>query len=229
MRFKHAFTIQNVPPYLRPLYWLYAYGLGLVSYVHGSLISLTLRLTVNDRSGRTPETSAIYCFWHEGAWLGFLVPPADYRKVAMITHPFWYMGPVLAHLRFLGVCEFFYGSSGHHGKEAAAALVARLREGGRSTTLSPDGPAGPAGVAKRGFFDLSLGSGLPVIPVRFTVRGALRTRTWDRKIFPLPFARVHIELMPMLRAQDFVATHGEKALSEMKRELESALGPSPTG
>jgi len=83
------------------------------------------------------------------------------------------------------------GSWGEEGRQAAERLAEMLRSGW-STTISPDGPHGPAGVLRKGVLYLSLGSGVPVLPVRFAASHAIALPSWDRKSVPLPFSRIRV-------------------------------------
>jgi lysophospholipid acyltransferase (LPLAT)-like uncharacterized protein len=60
----------------------------------------------------------------------------------MMTHPAAHMKPVHTLLQLMGLNKLLLGSSGEEGKQAVNQL-ARLVKNGWSTTISPDGPAGP--------------------------------------------------------------------------------------
>lgn len=107
-----------------------------------------------------------------------------------MQHPAAYMKPVHLALRLMGV-RVLLGSGGEEGQKAAATLVRLLRQGW-STAISPDGPSGPAHVLKKGVLHIARESEVPVVPVRFQVRPAVRLRSWDRKPVPLPFARIRV-------------------------------------
>jgi lysophospholipid acyltransferase (LPLAT)-like uncharacterized protein len=55
----------------------------------------------------------------------------------------------------------------------------------------PDGPRGPARVAKPGVVALASAAGASLVPVAVAARPCLRFGSWDRVMLPLPFARVH--------------------------------------
>jgi lysophospholipid acyltransferase (LPLAT)-like uncharacterized protein len=83
------------------------------------------------------------------------------------------------------------GSSSRGGREGYAEMV-RWAERGRSLTLTPDGPRGPAGVVKIGVVRLASVTGLPVLPTACASRPAWFARSWDRFLVPPPFATVWI-------------------------------------
>ena len=94
-------------------------------------------------------------------------------------------------MRLCGIDRVVLGSTGHGGRAAAEQLVRELRDG-RSTGIAPDGPGGPARVPKRGVFHIAAQTGLPIVPLRFTLSRAWHLPTWDRKRLPQPFSTIHV-------------------------------------
>jgi len=70
--------------------------------------------------------------------------------------------------------------------------IKALRDG-TSIGLAADGPTGPARRAKAAPIDWARISDRPVWLYAFSVKPALRLRTWDQMMLPLPFARGHFE------------------------------------
>ena len=91
----------------------------------------------------------------------------------------------------LGGIDTILGSTGHGGRKAAEQLVRELRAG-RSTGIAPDGPGGPARVLKRGVFHIAAQTGVPIVPLRFTLSRAWQLPTWDRKRLPQPFSTITV-------------------------------------
>ncbi|MCA3243745.1 MAG: DUF374 domain-containing protein [Alphaproteobacteria bacterium] len=90
------------------------------------------------------------------------------------------------------------GSSSRQGVAGARELV-RLAKQGHSLFLTPDGPRGPARVAKNGATELARLTGLPLIPCALTaVHPKLTFRSWDTFWLPLPFARFTLRYGPAL-------------------------------
>jgi lysophospholipid acyltransferase (LPLAT)-like uncharacterized protein len=84
------------------------------------------------------------------------------------------------------------GSSSRQGMRGARELV-RLAKSGHSLFLTPDGPRGPACVAKEGASELARLTGLPLIPCAMTdVRPRLSFQSWDKFWLPLPFATFNL-------------------------------------
>lgn len=77
-------------------------------------------------------------------------------------------------------------------KGGAAALrdMLRLLRRGEAVSITPDGPSGPAEVFGEGPVLLSrMGAGAPVLLAGLATRPCIRVGSWDRAVFPLPFAR----------------------------------------
>lgn len=84
------------------------------------------------------------------------------------------------------------GSHKRRGRAAIVDLVETLKSG-CDVFITPDGPVGPANVAKRGFYVVSEASGVRVAFLRFRVRHGIRIPSWDRLVVPLPFSAVDVE------------------------------------
>lgn len=184
--------VDDVPLWLRPAFHVYGYGLGALLQASNSAIRHACH---HEWRSRAPSQGPrIECIWHEHlpAYMASYLPGQHGVRYAWLNHPIWYMRPVHLVLRWNGVRDVYLGSTGHGGREALARVVARLRDGFR-TTMAVDGPAGPPRVAKRGALDMALQSGCPVVAIRFAYERAVRARDWDRKWFPLPGSRIYID------------------------------------
>ena len=80
----------------------------------------------------------------------------------------------------------------------------------------PDAPRGPTYVLKDGVLHMSLKSGVPIAPVRFSieVHGA---EGWDRKRFPYPFTSIRAEFKEPIQVT-------EENFDEARERLREALG-----
>jgi lysophospholipid acyltransferase (LPLAT)-like uncharacterized protein len=94
-----------------------------------------------------------------------------------------------AALRRLGYGPSARGSSSQGGSGALLGLVRQI-EAGRTVAVLVDGPRGPARVSKSGIIALARLTGLPIQPVAFSARPAVRLKSWDGSLIPLPFAKV---------------------------------------
>ena len=142
---------------------------------------------------------------------------------------------VAATLRALGYTDPARGSSSRGGSAALLGLLRQL-ESGTTVAVLVDGPRGPAGVAKPGIAALARHSAAPIQPVALAARPALRLRSWDRSLVPLPFARVVCAYGEPLappgedankEREDAIAREVSTRLAVLQTDVEAALG-SPT-
>ncbi len=109
-------------------------------------------------------------------------------------------------------------------------LVNAYRQG-YSLAVVPDGPRGPCCVAKPGVIHLARTTGAPIFPVTYAASRAVRLRSWDRLIIPLPFSRVTIVVgepvrVPRAAAAEQMEAHRlqlERCLNELTRAAETRL------
>jgi lysophospholipid acyltransferase (LPLAT)-like uncharacterized protein len=81
------------------------------------------------------------------------------------------------------------GSSTRGGGPGLLDLIARAREG-RIIGITPDGPRGPARLAKPGVVHLASVTGMPIVPIAAGMRRAKTLRSWDGFQVPMPFTRI---------------------------------------
>jgi len=125
------------------------------------------------------------------------------------------------------------GSASRGGREAVRALYKAMRTAGTSPIVIPDGPRGPKGVFKVGGAVLAQMAEAPILPLAFAPVRAVRLRSWDRLLVPLPLTRVAVvvgapEALP--RALPSEALESERArleavLDAVTRQADAA-GPS---
>jgi hypothetical protein len=111
------------------------------------------------------------------------------------------------------------GSSSTGGAEALREITARARAGG-VTVIVVDGPRGPAKRAKAGCVLAARNAGVPLIPVACHVTRAIRLRSWDRTVVPLPGAHVVIGLgEPLTVPPDAAPEECESIRAELDRRM----------
>jgi lysophospholipid acyltransferase (LPLAT)-like uncharacterized protein len=207
---------------------------GWVTSVALRLLGATWRVEILGRDPRVPSSPGppigpqLAALFHESliaaAWLyrdqGYSVAVSRSRDGSLISST----------LDGLGYAESARGSSSRGG---SAALSGLLRSLGAGTTVAVlvDGPRGPARIAKPGIAALARLTATPVQPVAFAARPALRLRSWDRSLVPLPFARVVCaygepiapgEVAEKDREREF-ATRVEERLAALHAEAEARL------
>jgi len=92
-------------------------------------------------------------------------------------------------LRRLGFASSARGSSSRGASGLLRELIRRVRAGGPIGML-PDGPRGPAGVAKPGIVALARATGARIVPVGIAAAPTWSFGSWDRALLPRPLARV---------------------------------------
>ena len=90
----------------------------------------------------------------------------------------------------LGI-EAARGSTTEGGMTALRKLVQMMNQG-LIAAITPDGPRGPARRLQEGVISLGQLSQRPIIPISFSSRHAVRLKSWDRFLVPMPFSRSSI-------------------------------------
>ena len=110
---------------------------------------------------------------------------------------------------------FVRGATGEGGGRALVELR-RILDGGGAVGIAVDGPKGPYGEIRDGVAHLARLTGRAVIPLQAEPSGAVRLRTWDRTVVPLPGSRVVMRLGAPLTA-------GDGAPEEVAAQLRAGL------
>ncbi|KAL6076622.1 DUF374 domain-containing protein [Balamuthia mandrillaris] len=198
---KAEYRVDNVPLCWRPLYLLLSYFLGNSLWLYCFLCSFTLRTrTHNLPAGQSDLYSFLYSRnYILAAWHQFLPVFSTLHAGARgrhppftaLNHPAWYMKPIHVFLQRMGF-RLALGSTGHGGREASMQVISALQSG-HSTMIPPDGPKGPAQQMNVGALHMSMQSGVPIVPVFYKVsRKWIHASSWDKKMWPLPFAEVDV-------------------------------------
>ncbi|PIE51499.1 hypothetical protein CSA37_10850 [Candidatus Fermentibacteria bacterium] len=119
------------------------------------------------------------------------------------------------------------GSSSRGGMEAARELIRALRTGVPGA-ITPDGPKGPAHQVKKGVSLIPQRAGVPVVPYGASAFPAIRLKSWDRFMIPLPFARLVVtegRPVPPEMCTDRVLT---RAINQQQRRAELLGRPAPS-
>ena len=81
------------------------------------------------------------------------------------------------------------GSTSKGGGPALKQLIKLIRNEGLNAGITPDGPRGPARKLQDGVITLGQLSQYPILPISFSASRAIRLKSWDRFMIPLPFSR----------------------------------------
>ncbi len=193
------YRVDNVPFTLRPIFYLYGYGVAILIFILGLILRMMIKVEISGQENLRKHSNHIFCLWHTFVPLALISTLPNIPRVldrashAWMQHPSWYMKAIHVVLRLMGVDKIILGSTGHSGREAADQLVEHLRRG-YSTILIPDGPAGPPLVLKKGILHMSMQSGVPIVAMQFSASKFFELKTWDRKKWPYPLCRVKIKL-----------------------------------
>lgn len=146
------------------------------------------------RALRAERRPALFAVWHDQ-----LLAPLWHRRHEGITllvsaHR---DGQRLADAARRWGYDTVFGSSTRGGVHGLRALVRALRNG-RDGAITPDGPVGPARIAKDGVLVAARRADAVIVPVATAAAPAWHASSWDRFQVPGPFARVRIVYGPPL-------------------------------
>lgn len=186
------YTVQNAPFPIKQINWFYGLVVGGLWLLVTVLFRITQRVEYLGKENLTSSPNHIYAFWHENLPIHFAVNLKIREPQIWLQHPMLFMKPVHVMVKWMGVQELAYGSSGNKGKQALERVVHQLRNG-YSTMINPDGPAGPPKQLKPGVLIMAKETGVPIIPITMDASPKWVLGTWDSKKMPLPFSRIRVE------------------------------------
>lgn len=147
-------------------------------------------LIINDAHWSTGKP-VVVVFWH----CDQLLMPWIYRPRLPSMRPLYALVSLHADgriasaaLQHFSVC-CVDGSSTRGGARALVKLRRRL-EAGCHVAITPDGPKGPARIAKIGAIVLSSMCGAPLFPVAIAAKWRWQFPSWDSMFLPRPFSRI---------------------------------------
>ncbi|MFQ5551350.1 MAG: lysophospholipid acyltransferase family protein [Gemmatimonadales bacterium] len=157
-----------------------------------ALIARTWRIDVTGeeylRQVRVASTGFVYALWHHAMlpliWKhrerGTTMVISGHRDAEFLARTVTRMGYSVVR-----------GSSTRGGVRAMRTAI-RVLEDGKELAITPDGPRGPAGVAKPGIARVAARTGASILPVAAWASRSWRFGSWDGFMLPLPFAHVKI-------------------------------------
>lgn len=218
-------------------------ALGFVIWVVLWLLRWTTRFRVEglerlERSWGAGQP-VVLAFWHgRSIMLPFLYRlPLERRGDVCIMNSPHRDGEIITR----ALARFGIGTtrgSSSRGAVGGTLQLARALKRGTSVALVPDGPRGPAGVAKPGAIELAAASGAPLCPLAFSASPSLRLGSWDRLMLPVPGARlVCVVGEPMQfdgrrldrEARERLRVELEERLSAASRAADRAVGRTEEG
>lgn len=165
-------------------------------------IGATLRFEVEDRTGAfdTSRNGWIWAFWHNRM---FVIPYVHEQWFAHIPGAILSSpsgdGQIIADACAQFGFEAARGSSSkpQKGLSALIMLSEKVKEG-RDVGITPDGPRGPIYQIQPGIIKLAQLTGGTIVPVRVLYTRAIRFKTWDQFLLPLPFSTVKVIFEPVM-------------------------------
>jgi lysophospholipid acyltransferase (LPLAT)-like uncharacterized protein len=156
------------------------------------LLSKTLRLRtfgMEDLFARWAcGECVIAAFWHNRLLMMPLVNPGQPICVMVSAHR---DGEIAVRALRRWNIHAVRGSATRGGARGLLQLI-RAHRDGFNLAVVPDGPTGPCYSAKPGVIQVARLTGAAVFPVSYAASRAMRLRSWDRLLVPLPFARVAV-------------------------------------
>ena len=117
------------------------------------------------------------------------------------------------------------GSSSKGAVTGARALVQSVRRG-NSIFLTPDGPRGPANIAKQGVTEIARLTGIPVIPCACWPQSGHTFASWDKFRLPYPFGTITLAYGEPL--QNLTPQALQTALNTLTAQARAASTPLAT-
>lgn len=212
-----ALRVDTIPWFLKPAVAIYGYLLGYFQYFLYWLNHRTIRISWKGREHLSPDENYIFVFWHR-YFPCYFSAFFQYKKHAWMVHPLLYMFHMWVLVRLLGVQKVIPGSTGNDGYKAARELIEALK-GGYSTMICPDGPSGPPQVLKKGVLQIAVKSQVQIVPLHFTPKPSFWIRSWDKKLFPIPFGHLEIRIgQPIKVTEQNIKTIASALIAAMNGE-----------
>lgn len=190
-------------------------------------VAATLRWRWDDQSSLfSPgsEQRAIFAIWHNRLALCLPLYRAHIagrlpgRRLAAIASASKDGGMLSRVLELFGVLPV-RGSSSRRGAAALRELT-NAAEQGCDLAVTPDGPRGPCYGVQPGVIAAAQFTGLPIVPVAYSLGWKKTLRSWDRFQIPLPFSRVEVKIGEPLRVPREADEAGRERLRvELERRL----------
>jgi hypothetical protein len=118
------------------------------------------------------------------------------------------------------------GSANRSAGQTLKDMFDVLRGQKQSLVVTPDGPTGPRHEFKQGTLMLARMARVPIVAVAYAARPAIRWRSWDRFILPLPFARVAIVVG---EPWSLPPGAGTEQLGALQKEIEARMADAVAG
>lgn len=198
-------------------------------YTFARTVSATIRYEWRDETGVLTNGEgqrAIFCIWHNRLALCLEIYRLylstigrEPRLAAMVSAS--KDGGLMARVLELYEVQPARGSTSRRGRQALLELIT-WAERGYDVAITPDGPRGPRYVVQDGMITLTQLTGLPVIPVSYSLSWKIQVKSWDRFQIPLPFAKCVMRLTPpIVVPRELSDDERERLRQEVEARLKS--------
>jgi hypothetical protein len=190
-------TVRRALKLLARQAWVQATLAWLVSGYLGLTLS-TMRWRFENRApadaAAASPNGVLACFWHGRIALAPATRPIFARKPRRVLISNSPDGEFIARVvRRLGFPAIRGSTTSDDRKERRSVQAFReaisFIDDGGAMIVTPDGPRGPPEQMPQGTVMLARTRGTPVILMGIAARPALRLKSWDRTLIPLPFAK----------------------------------------
>ncbi len=200
-----------------------------IIYLFVRVVSATIRYEWRDETGFLKTGSGdrfIFCIWHNRLALCLEIyrlylstMGRERRLAAMVSAS--KDGGMLARILELYDVQPARGSTSRRGRQALLELIT-WAERGYDLAITPDGPRGPCYQVQHGVITLAQVSGLPIVPVSYSLGWKIQLKSWDRFQIPLPFSKCTMRLTsPIVVPRDISDEDREKLRLEVESRLRS--------
>jgi lysophospholipid acyltransferase (LPLAT)-like uncharacterized protein len=172
-------------------------AVSLLGYYFMQVLASTLRWDRRDYSGIQWESAnpCVFACWHSDILMVPFCTPVLLRNIrnrpiaalASGHRDGRMIAGILSHFSFDDVV----GSSSNNATDAILKMK-RLLKKGTHVAMTPDGPKGPARVAKHGALFLAASCGVPIIPIVVGSQRKWTFKSWDRFFIPKPWGKLVI-------------------------------------
>lgn len=166
----------------------------------------------------------IFAFWHSRILLiSYLYQ--GWRAVVLVSQS--KDGEFIARVVQRQGHEPVRGSTTRGGLQALAQMIKKLKEASRPAGIIPDGPQGPRFKVQPGVIMLAKKTGLPIVPISYSASRMKVFNSWDRFLFPMPFANCRVIYGDPIRVPanadpPAITDCGQRLEQELRRITEAA-------
>lgn len=200
---------------------------GGVFALYSRLVYRTSRLTIEGwehvEAALEADRPIIFVNWHGQIHLFYCVYATHFKMddMLLVIVGDWRQG-LLGYFAAYAGAEPYPVDMRDDSMAGARNLLALIRKftPGKFSYMSPDGPDGPAHVAKDGTTFIAQRTEALILPVANRARHALHVPRWDRYTLPIPFTRIYSVIRPAIQASREIPS--EQLLETMTRELNLA-------